>query len=716
MSDNLSRRAPFALFMSVSMLALGAAGSATAQEVTQLQRIAVEGGLLDETGWGPADDFLPESSLTATKTDTPLIETPQSISVVTSEQIEEQGARSIGATLRYTSGVRAESTGAADTRYGGFTIRGFDATSTSFFRDGLRQPSSSFTNVFNLDPYGAERIEVLKGPSSTLYGSTGPGGLINYVSKRPTEERINEVSMVGGDFDRLGTQFDFSGPVGEDGTWLYRFTGLARNAGSEVDFVDDDRIFFAPALTWQPDDATSLTLLANVQRDRAGWGLQFHPRQGTVDPIDGRYVDPETFLGEPTFDDYDTDQAALGYLFEHEFNETFTVRQNARYSYLWNEQRVFYPVGYDAASGQYTRGGGFSESEINNFAVDNQLQADFATGQFTHTMIGGLDYSWTDAEDLGISYSADPINPFDPVYGGPIIPGAAYQDSTVSQRQLGLYLQDQIRFGKLSLVLGGRHDWVESEFDNHLDGSTTDSSESAFTGKAALIYNFDNGIAPYVSYSESFLPLTTVITGSGDQYLAMPEEARQYEAGIKFQPVGYDALFTAAVFDITRDNVVRYGLASTTQVGQISSRGVELEAIASLNDNIDLRAAYTYIDAEITRDNDGGNEGNRPEIVPEHTASLWGNYTFRDGAFDGFGFGAGVRYVGESFGDEANTFTVDASTVFDAGISFERDSYELSLNVNNVFDEEYVASCFNENFGCFYGGGRQILGKATFRW
>ncbi len=703
---------------SVTIVNPAAGQAVSAGGETELPAIVLQSG--GETGWGPVEGFVATRSLTATKTDTPLLETPQSISIVSADQIEAQNATSVGATLRYTSGVNGETTGAGDTRYGGLTIRGFDMNSEAFFRDGLKLPGTAYSDFQTLDPYGAERIEVLKGPSSILYGQNGPGGLVNYVSKRPTTDPIREVSLQGGSFGRVETHFDFGGAIGEGTDWSYRLTGVGRSSGSQVDFVDDDRFFIAPALTYSPDEDTSLTILGNYQRDRAGWGLQFMPALGTVFDNDGRKIPIDRFLGERDFDYYNTSQASIGYLFEHSFSEDLTVRQNVRYSHLANDQEIVYGGGYlgDPADGIIARYSDKGRSRLDTFAIDNQLQYEFGTGPAAHTLLGGIDYRWTRFADKSDYYNADPIDVFDPVYSGAPVFGGNTRDAVTGQHQVGLYLQDQIKIDRWSFALGGRYDWATTDVEDHLAGGKTDKSVSDFSGRAGVVYTFDNGIAPYLSYTESFSQPLDVDTNGA---LFEPETGRQWEAGIKFQPTGFDSFVTASVFHLVRDNVIRYdavgGSFAAMQTGQITSQGIELEGVASLTDNFNLRLAYTYLDVEITEDPDGGNEGRWPTTIPRHTASVWGDYRISDGsALDGLGFGLGARYVGSTYGDDANSFKVPAAVVFDAALSFKRENYELSLNASNLFDKEYVASCFNDSFGCFYAEGRRVMAKATVRW
>ncbi len=303
------------------------------EEPITLNPVTVEGQGEDATG--PVEGYVATQSTTGSKTDTPIIETPQSISVITADQMDAQAAGSLGESFRYTPGITAEQWG-TDMRGYGIKIRGFDANDNSFYKDGLQLQGTNYVSFMTLDTYGAERLELLRGPASVLYGQNGPGGLINYVSKRPTAEPQYEVEVGAGTFDRFEGRFDLSGPITEDGALQYRAIGLARESDTQIDYVEADRIFFAPALTWEGED-TTLTLLAHYQRDDAGWGTQFLPASGTVLDNPNGEIPVSRFAGEPDFDKYQLDQVAVGYQLEHRFNETFTVRQNTRYAYIHNE-------------------------------------------------------------------------------------------------------------------------------------------------------------------------------------------------------------------------------------------------------------------------------------------------------------------------------------------------------------------------------------------
>lgn len=678
-----------------------------------------------ETASGPVEGYVATRSATGTKTDTPLIETPQSISVITSDQMQAQGVQNLGQALRYTPGVTGELFG-VDNRGYGIQIRGFrDLSDSIFYKDGLSLKGTAFTTFVPLDPYGAERIEVLRGPASVLYGQGEPSGIINYVTKRPLDKPFREVEFGAGNFNHYDGKFDFSGPVNQEKTLLYRLTGVVRDTDTQVDFVNQKRVFIAPALTWKPDVDTTLTILSHYQRDKNGWGLQFLPAQGTVLPNPNGHIPSNRFVGEPSFDSYEPTQYSVGYLFEHRANDIWTLRQNARYAGLDNpNQPLVYGAGLQADLRTYDRFGDFGRSKLDTVAIDNQAQAKFATGPLVHTLLLGLDHQRYTIKDFGMSFDALPIDIFNPVYGQPVTPGAPYRDTDQRQGQTGLYVQDQIKLGGWVLSLGGRQDWANTKTDDLLGGTTSTQSDRAFTYRAGLLYHFDNGVAPYVSYATSFLPVLSA-DAAGKPFL--PQTGEQYEIGVKYQPPGWRAFVTVAAFDLTKQNVLTTDPNNQlfqVQTGEIRSRGIEVEMVASLNSELDLKAAYTYLDTKITADNDG-NVGKTPYGVPRHSFALWADYTIRRGTFSGLGFGAGVSYIGETFGTDANTYQIDGNiypfiipsiTLADAAIHYDWGQFRFAVNAKNIFDKEYVSTCSSFEFGCFYGERRRVIGSVRYRW
>jgi iron complex outermembrane receptor protein len=697
------------LAASVAITGLGT--EARAQEgVDTLAPIVLSGeGHADAKG--PVEGYVAKSSATASKTGMPLVETQQSVSVITKDQIEAQGAQSLGEVLNYTPGVVGEPFG-ADPRFDSPLIRGFDGRQVQFL-NGLRMMRTAGAPAFEI--YGLERVDVLRGPASVMYGQGNPGGIINMLSKRPVFEQFGEVGTQFGSYDTYGAFFDLGGPVSAGSDFAYRLTGLAKNAGAQTDSLDNDRYFIAPALTWQPDDDTTLTILTSVQRDNPSTpsGL---PTQYTLNAA-GYRLPRDFYVGDESFDKSDRTLTNLGYELEHRFDDVWTFRQNVRYSnFDWDYQTLgMSTLGLMADGRTLRRNATFQDELLNTANIDNNLEADFSTGDVDHKLLFGLDYRYFDNNVRTRFFQATPLDVLSPSYGGPIRLISPTIDTTVNSdlSQLGVYLQDELAYGNWRATLGLRHDWTSSS-GTSLNGLTgvsrsLDQDDHKLTGRAGISYLFDGGIAPYLSYATSFEPVIGA-NASGDPL--EPTSGEQVELGIKYQPEGWNGFFTAAVYDLKQKNVLRTIGGVSTQIGEVHVKGFELEGVVSLTEGLDLRAAYTYTNAEIGA---GADDGNRLENVPEQAASLWMNYTLQEGtALDGVGIGGGVRYVGQRFGNSTNTYDLDAVTLFDAALTYSKNGYKASLNIQNIADEDYVASC--GSFGCYYGDGRTIMGKLTYTW
>lgn len=664
----------------------------------------------------PADGYVAKRGTAGSKTDTPLIETPYSVSVVTREQIEAQQPKTIAQALRYTPGIHAELAGPQFVT-DQMTIRGFQQGTGRMLRDGTRTFLPNFLGWDAPEPYGLERIEVLRGASSVLYGASDPGGQINLISKRPTIEPLHEVQLQAGNLQHKQGAFDLGGALDEAGVWSYRLTGLLRETDAQVDHITNRRQFFAPALSYRPSDDTELTLLGEYQRQTGNFANAL-PASGTVfrDPR-GR-LDRDTYVGDSAFDHMTNEKTSIGYVFEHRFDEVWTVRQNVRYSdYRQSsaELAILGPHFLDAS--QFMR---FSDQRQGDgwlFTMDNQAQADFFTGPLEHTLLAGVDYNdgqYDQAQILDVVL--EPFDAFNPVYGQPLtlLPFST-ADYEQKMRQTGVYLQDQLKLDNWVFLLGGRYDWTTDQNDSRTPQTQKDEK---FSGRAGIVYLLDNGLAPYASYSESFLP---VVGTTADSSRLAPEIGKQYEIGLKYEPPGANGLYTLALFDLTRENVTEFVGGFARQEGEVRSRGVELEAKTELARGFNLIGGYTWNDVEVT-ESETGNEGNTPFRVPEHMASLWGDYLVQRGALEGLRIGAGARYVGSTYGDSANSFKVDSYTLVDALVSYrldkldaELEGLEVSLNAANLLDEEYVAGCFS-TFGCQYGQQRTVYATLNYDW
>jgi iron complex outermembrane receptor protein len=683
--------------------------------------------VVGERGTGPAlHGYVAQQSVTATKTDTPLLTTPQAVSVVPRRQIDDQQPQTLSETLRYTLGATVNSYG-ANSVFDTIKVRGFEVP---IYLDGLRLPVDPGTTFASqrLEPFGLERVEVLRGPSSGLYGQSPPGGLVNAVSKRPQLVPYADLILQGGNFDRAQGAFDFNGPLESTGQWLVRMTGLVREAGTQLDFQRDNRYFFAPSLTWRPDADTSFTILASVQKSNGRGYQQYVPATGTVLPNPFGHIPYSRYLGEPDFDRFSTAHAAIGYSFEHRFNNHLQFRQSLRYSTASTDLQALRVDGVALDQRTAIRTALGVKASTENLTVDNQLQLDVATGPLQHKVLFGVDY-YTQKGSSFFNMAAGPnTDLFAPVYGQAVAPVSTFAtalDSRSHQQQTGIYVQDQIKLDRLVVTATARADRADSTTTNFPTAfgpaSETQQHDNATTGRIGASYLFDNGVAPYAAYATSFQP-TPGTTFAGTPF--RPTTGTSREIGVKYRPVSTNALFTLAFFDITQQNVLTTDTANpffSIQTGEIRVKGVEFESRFSLTDRFDLIAGYSHIDPRITK-NTTPVVGNVVAGVPLETASLWGLYKERTGVFAGWGIGAGARNVGKSYSDSANTFAVPSYTVFDALVSYDFAylnphwrGLTFQLNVNNLTNEYYVSNCSGRVY-CALGNARAVFGTLRYHF
>lgn len=689
--------------------------SRASSDATILDTVVVEGAGYRQNAWESPPGFVATHSATGTKTDTPLIETPQSISVVTRDQMDAQGAQGLQQALRYTAGIspvtRANFSG-YDVMFG----RGF---ALDRYLDGMKLQGNSGYVTPQIDLFGVERVEYIHGPASILYGQAGPGGIVNMVSKRPTSDPLHEITLQAGTHDTYGGGFDFAGPLDQDGEFLYRLTGLYYSADDQVDFVGHERYLVAPALTWRPDADTTLTLLAQYQEDPEVGLYNFVPLGASLSPNPNGKLPTSFYAGDPAYDTIDRTQYSAGYLLEHRFDEVWTGRQNFRFIHADGTLDQVLPLTLLGDGRTLMRYVVHDVETVEAITVDNQFQADFATGPVAHKFLVGLDYQrtlWDQVQGLALTA---PLDLFDPVYDQDIAAPATTTSQHQTQNQLGLYAQDQLRWDRWVFVLGGRQDWTDQTTDNRMTASSTGQSDQKFTWRAGLVYLSDTGLAPYASYATSFQPVSAVDFGSNAY---QPTEGEQYEIGLKYQPPQAESFVSVAAYHLTQQNVLtRPTLGGPfEQIGEVTTQGIEVEGHADLGEGFALAAAYTYLDGKVTR-SEGVNFGKAPLYTPRHAASLWGDYTVQDGPAAGLGGGLGVRFVGATFGNDANTIRVPSNTLVDAAVRYDLgelgtpfQGWDLAVNASNLLDKTYVSECTNSN--CLYGLRRSVIATLKYRW
>lgn len=655
------------------LLATVAALPVSAQEpsVYQLETIVIDA---ESDATLLQNGYVAESGRQATKLDTPIAEIPQSISVITQDQIEDQKPRTLLDAAGYSAGTSVNNF-AFDTRYDAIYLRGFPAYYTGLFRDGLRQvngPSAWFRN----DPYTFEGAAILKGPSSSLYGVSGPGGLVNIVSKRPKDEPFREVRLTGGTDDRAELAFDFTGPAGEDGRLQYRLTGLMRDAGTPIEGYPDDKTLIAPALRYELTDRTTITLLGEYSEATVGGTASYYnPSYGVVSDL---------YEGDPAYNDFDQTQWRLGYEIEHDLTDMVTLRQHLRYSEVDSDMEYsgHYPIGAGLA-----RYWGHYQEDIEVLTVDNAVETRFAAGPLDHELVAGIDYTRSDYNaysGLGYVSAADTAATPAPFSGG--------QET----RQLGVYVHDQMRHGAWTLFASGRYDIVETQATDPTFNEV-ETTDEAFSGRLGLSYRMENGLTPFANLSSSFSPNIGQVyddVSSNVSRPAEPTEAVQKEIGLKYEIPGTESLITASLFDISQEN----GIVFDTSTGMnrqrqldLRARGFEVEAQTNFGNGLRMTAAFTALDMEIER-GATGTDGKELSATPERSASIWAFYAPETGPLQGMGIGGGLRYVGASWGDDINSFRNDDYVFADLSLTYDfarngLDGAELQLNVKNVFDE-----------------------------
>lgn len=674
-----------------------------------------------ETPLGPVHGYVAGRSSSGTKTNTPIMETPQAVSVIGAEQIRDQKANKLDEVLRYTGGVRAGTFG-ADTRNDWWLIRGFKSDDVGLFLDGMQLFYTSYAS-WKLQTPNMERVEVLRGPSAVLYGGSSPSGIVNVISKMPPAEPVRFIETGVNNFGNAYVGFDVAGPVAtshENGKLFYRVVGQVQNGPTQVNFTPDNNYFIAPSVTWKPDADTRFTVLASASRQETR-GINFLPYEGTVTNARFGKIPTSFFAGDPSVDKFTREQEMLGYQFERNLTDDLTFRQNARFAHVDVTYRGYVGNNWaDINTASLGRYNWYAKNTANQANLDNQLEYRFNTGAVRHTMLFGVDLKGYQIDDYqAFNFGTVPsINVFNPAYGFDIpLTGAPFRNFQITQKQAGTYLQDQMKLGNFTLVLSGRNDWVETTQAARDTGATLASrDDSRFSGRAGLIYNFDNGIAPYVSYATSYNP---IIGLNAQNQLFLPETGQQTEIGVKVAPRGFDGYFTASVFDLKRQHVATTDPVVTTlqnQNGEVTSRGIELEAVANATRELKLIGSFTAYHLFNSRDLDPSLVGKTPTNTPELLVSGWADYTFKDGPLAGFGFGGGLRYIGSSWADTANTLEVLPAVVLgDLAFHYEWQNWRTALNVINLTDKIYVASCAAAS-SCFYGDRRRVTASVSYKW
>lgn len=686
-------------------VALPPATAASGPAITTLPVVRVRAAKDKESATGPVDGYAAKRSATATKTDTPLVEVPQSISVIGREEMDARGTQDVMEVVRYTPGVSVNQNGFDNRGWEDITLRGFP-TYTSTYRDGL--PLSPFDITYPLtEPYSLERVEVLRGPSSMVFGQGDAGGIIHRVSKQPTGERTREIEVQYGSFARKNIAFDLGDALG-DSRWSYRLVGVLLDSNDQDEYPDGHELnrkrrYLAPSLRWQASATTSLTL-------RAEW-LQNRSPEDAYYLTDSNHQITSVKMGDYSFGKLDQDQSSIGYGLESQLTDQWGLSQNFRYTHITFDRNVVWVDSVDPDGHTLHRVARTWDDPQTQVALDTHLLGKFRSPGIEQTVLLGVDWNRQKGRANRHIGAAPDLDALAPVYGQPVArPEDPLADYTQTTQQIGVYAQDQLKIDNRWVVtLGGRQDRVTQRTGDRIDGPVPDRTDNAFSGRAGLTYLLPQGWAPYVSYAESFLP-TAGLDATGQTF--KPSRGKQWEAGVKYQLPGSSLLATAAIYDLRKTNVVTYDQITFEgrQIGKQRSRGVELELKGDLLPGLKGTASYTRMNIEVLESADPDEVGKRPPGTPKQLAAVWLDYTTPIG----LGFGAGVRNSSGNASDEHNTAFTSGFTLVDASVSYAQGPWHLALNISNLFDKAYVASCYFD--GCYAGLKRAATLTAKYNF
>ncbi|MBE9193034.1 TonB-dependent siderophore receptor [Gloeocapsopsis crepidinum LEGE 06123] len=642
------------------------------------------------------DPYRVRNTTTATRTDTPIVETPQSIQAIPREFIEDQSASDLGDVTRNVAGLNQFSV------YQDFALRGFRISDESVLYNGLRgNPYNFFTNSPILS--NVERVEVLQGPASVLYGQLQPGGLINIITRQPEADPSTEIRGIAGSYEQFGIQFDSTGSVDTEGQLLYRFNAVHLGADSFRDFQSSDYFQIAPSLTWSINDRTTLALTGEWfddsrrgQRDR-----------GIVAPGGNLFAVPISFTVNEPDDRAGSNGYAIQLSLNHAFTEDWQLNATGRFARGEYFNRYHNPTNLLDDLQTITRDYRDQKFISNSFAADIYAVGEFATGSLNHRLVIGADTTIQNNTQDG--FFADPIEDggdvpaldiFNPIYGqaNPDNYTLLFDRSRDQLRQYGIYLQDQIQFSdRWQALLGLRYDFFdnESNFRGDFGFGESSFSDTALTLRGGVVYEPVDNLFLYTSYSQGFVPQSETQQGPDRGGPFDPEQSWQIEVGAKASVFDNRLTATLATYYIIRENLLvsdPVDFDRLLQIGEARSQGVEVVLVGRITDDWSLSANYAYNDAEVTRDIDSSLVGRQLENAPRHSAALWTRYNFPN---TGFGIAGGLRYV-----DDRPTFNesvqLPSYVVFDAALFYSLRELQLAINFDNIFDTTHFIGGYDE--------------------
>ncbi len=641
------------------------------------------------------ESYRAERTTTATKTDTPIMETPLSIQVVPQQVLKDQQVTRVDAALNNISGVFANQ---SFNLVEHFSIRGF--TTFDYYREGVRY-QAALTQGGRRETANLERIEVLKGPASILYGRIDPGGMINLVTKKPQAQPYHMFQQQIGSYDFYRTALDSTSKLNESGSLLYRFNMSYENSGSFREFVQNDRVFFAPVVQWKLSDRTQITFDVEYGRGKV------RPDYGTVAfrnrPIS---LPIERNLGE-SFTRANYENVLGGFHWSHAFTEDWKLQHRFYVKDSKEEDDVVLPLGLQGDGRTLDRFfGGFRNLKHRTYSTSLDLTGHVDTFGLQHRLLAGGDYyHFTNSGTLIDNFAFPSIDIFNPVHGGaPIREPADDFTFDLKEKWFGLYLQDQVQLpSHVHLLAGMRYDNAEITSDNTFGGTTTTerSHQSKVVPRVGLLWQPIKQLSFYGNYVEGFGLPNLGSRGVGGAQLK-GQTSKQWEVGIKTELLDGRWSATLSWFDLTKQNIptghrdpALAGLGFFELTGEVRNRGVELDLAGEVLPGLDVIGTYAYTDSEITKNNDG-TQGNRFTNVPRHASSLWATYRFQDERLKGWKVGSGVLVRGEREGDQENSYQMPGYVLFNMMSSYTMNVWgtrlTAQLNVDNILGQEYFPS------------------------
>ncbi|MEH2462216.1 TonB-dependent siderophore receptor [Nostoc sp.] len=661
---------------------------------------------------GEQDEYRVPNASTATKTDIPIRDIPSSIQVIPRQVLEDQKITRVRDAVQNVSGVTPGGYGSQSYVGDSFILRGFDnGRSGATFINGFKRYIGAGYNEI-LDVANVEQIEILKGPASVLYGQGELGGIVNITTKQPLSTPYYNFEGTIGNFDFYRPTLDISGPVNTDKTIRYRLNAAYQNLGSFVDFVNTESGFVAPVISFDIGKNTSLTLegqYSNLSKV-SFLGL---PASGTIVDNPLGKLPRSRFLGDPNLKALD-EWIGIGYRLQHKFSDNWSIRNGFTATFNNNDRGFTFGFGLRPDNRTFNRFGSLLKTDTQSYFLQTDVLGKIQTGSIKQDLLFGVELGWTSYNLKAFRASAGipAIDIFDPIYQ-PIRYDTFRNSESASNNLVGVYAQDLISIGdQLKFLLGGRFDFAAASYENSTGSISNDREDTAFSPRVGVVYQPVPPVSLYASWSRSFQPSDASSRNANNETFK-PTEGEQFEVGVKSEFFDGRLAATLAAYQITKQNITTADPNDPTlsiQIGEQRSRGIEFDLTGRVLPGLNIIASYSYIDAEITKDN-SGNQGNQPDNVPRNSASLWATYEIQQGDFKGLGFGGGVFFVGDRKGDLANTLTVPSYVRTDAAIFYRRDNWRAALNFKNLFDVNYIESSY---YGVYYGAPLTVQGTVSF--